>query len=113
MINLATQLFRRVDQHGIDDRRAAHVGDLVFADRVQHGLRFDTAQANVGAVTPARPTSTESTSHCSGNIGAASTGTAVLRHVPVEDVAHRVQVGTTMVIDDTLLWITSAVVPDV
>ena len=41
------QFGRGVDQHGVDDRRAAHVRHFMVANGVKHRGCVDTAQANV------------------------------------------------------------------
>ena len=46
------QFLRRIDQHRVDDRRAAHMGHLVVADGVEH--RFSRSTRRRQTLTPAR-----------------------------------------------------------
>ena len=100
VIDAAAQFLRCIDQHRIDDRRAAHMRHVVVADRLQRRLRLDAAQADVGAGTlghrPREAPAVAVEHRQRPEIH------RVRRHVPVQDVADRVQIRAAMVIDDAL-----------
>jgi hypothetical protein len=49
VLDAGAQAVGGVDQHAVDDRRAAHVGHLVAADELEDQRRVDLAQADVDA----------------------------------------------------------------
>ena len=95
------QFRRRVDQHGIDDRRAAHMRHAVR--RGSHPSAAFASTRRRQTLTPAR----SATVHGKAPAVAMEHRQRpeihrVLRHAPVEDVADRVQMRAAMVIDHAL-----------
>ncbi len=100
VVDACLELIGRVDQHRVDDRRAAVVRDLVRADRLEDRLRLDAAQADVDAgVRRHRPREAPAVAVEHRQRPQVH---GVARHAPVDDVRQRVQVGAAMVIDDAL-----------
>jgi hypothetical protein len=95
---MPAQLDRRVDQHRVDDRRPAVVGDTMLADRREHRRRLHVPQADVDARAGRdRPGEAPAVAveHRQG-----PEVDRVLGHIPLEDVRDRVQVGAAVVVDD-------------
>ena len=89
-----------MDDQVVHDGRCAIVVGAVFAHRVEHGLRFDPAQADVRAAQHRhRPGETPAVAveHRQG-----PQVFRKVRHRPGGRVAHRVQVGAAVVGDDSL-----------
>ena len=99
VVDAGAQFRRRIDRGGVDDRRAAHVGDAVVADRAPDRRALHLAQADVGAGAlgqgPGKAPAVAVEHRQGPEIH------RMVRHVPADDVAERVQIGAAIVIHDT------------
>jgi len=100
LCDAGAQFGRRIGHQAVNDRRPAVMGDAVRADGVEDQLRIDSAQADVGPgvgshgphKAPAVAVEHRQRPQIDG----------VRRHAPTDDVAHRIEIGAAVMIDDAL-----------
>ncbi|KFB70275.1 MAG: hypothetical protein AW09_004651 [Candidatus Accumulibacter phosphatis] len=95
-----TQFGRRIGHQAVHDRCATVVGHAVCANRFENQFRIDTTQTDVGAsIGGHRPDEAPAIAMEHRQRPQID---RMRRHSPADDVAHRVEIGTAMMVNDAL-----------